>query len=150
MFTVCTIYVKVTLAMLVQEIKNIILSRHPSLRCIYKQHIHQSIATKIYLNKQYSLKQISLVQLLKIHTRMSTTFKATNNYNMWRCKCEVGTKHIDPALCIYIGAHLICIDNKHLKDNDPWGNGTICSVIGVKLKTNPISYTWKNYYRKKV
>jgi hypothetical protein len=31
----------------------------------------------------------------------------------------VGTKHIDPALCIYIGAHLICIDNKHLKDKDP-------------------------------
>jgi hypothetical protein len=28
----------------------------------------------------------------------------------------VGTKCINPALCIYIGAHLICIDNKHLKD----------------------------------
>jgi hypothetical protein len=27
-----------------------------------------------------------------------------------------GTKHIDPALCIYIGAHLIYTDNKHLKD----------------------------------
>jgi hypothetical protein len=27
-----------------------------------------------------------------------------------------GTKHIDPALCLYVGAHLICIDNKHLKE----------------------------------
>ncbi len=25
-----------------------------------------------------------------------------------------GTKHIDPALCIYVGAYLMCIDNKHL------------------------------------
>ena len=31
----------------------------------------------------------------------------------------VGTKHIDPALCIYIGAHLICIGNKYLKDKVP-------------------------------
>ncbi len=46
----------------------------------------------------------------------------------------VGTKHIDPALCIYIGAHLICIDNKHLKDKVPQGNGTLCRVIGVNLK----------------
>ena len=38
----------------------------------------------------------------------------------------VGTKHIDPALCIYIGAHHICIDNKHLEDKVPRGNGTLC------------------------
>jgi hypothetical protein len=25
-----------------------------------------------------------------------------------------GKKHIDPALCLYVGAHLICIDNKRL------------------------------------
>ncbi len=62
----------------------------------------------------------------------------------------VGTKHIDQALCIYIGAHLIHIDNKHLKDKVPRGNGTMCRVIGVKLKTNPITYKWKNHYRKKV
>ncbi len=36
----------------------------------------------------------------------------------------MGSKHIDPALCIYIGAYLICIDNKHLRDKVPWGNGT--------------------------
>ncbi len=42
-----------------------------------------------------------------------------------------GTKHIDPALCIYVGAYFICIDNKHLKDKVPKGNGTLCKVIGV-------------------
>ncbi len=38
----------------------------------------------------------------------------------------MGSKHIDPALCIYIGAYLICIDNKHLRDKVPWRNGTLC------------------------
>ena len=62
----------------------------------------------------------------------------------------VGTKHIDPALCLYVGAHLICIDNKHLKDKVPRGNGTMCRVIGLKLKQNPTTYAWKNYYGRKV
>jgi hypothetical protein len=61
-----------------------------------------------------------------------------------------GTKHIDPALCIYVGAHLICIDNKHLKVKVPRGNGTICRVIGIKLKEEPQSYKWKNYCGRKV
>jgi hypothetical protein len=38
----------------------------------------------------------------------------------------MGSKHIDLALYIYIGAYLICIDNKHLTDKVPRGNGTIC------------------------
>jgi hypothetical protein len=48
----------------------------------------------------------------------------------------VGTKHIDPALSINIGAHLLFIDDKHLKDKvpRPQENGTMCRVIGVKLK----------------
>ena len=62
----------------------------------------------------------------------------------------MGSKHIDPALCIYIGAYLICIDNKHLTDKVPWGNGTLCRVLGVKLKDNAQSYKCKNYYGKKV
>jgi hypothetical protein len=61
-----------------------------------------------------------------------------------------GTKHIDPALCIYIGASLICIDNKHMKDNVPRGNGTLCRVLGVKLRENAPSHRVKNYYGKKV
>ncbi len=61
-----------------------------------------------------------------------------------------GTKHIDPALCIYVGSHLICIDNKHLKDKVPRGNGTIGRVICIKLKEEPQSYKWKNNYGRKV
>jgi hypothetical protein len=61
-----------------------------------------------------------------------------------------GTKHIDPALYIYVGAHLKCNDNKHLKDKVPRGNGTICRVIGIKLKEEPQSYKWKNYYGRNV
>ncbi len=60
-----------------------------------------------------------------------------------------GTKHIDPALCLNIGAYLICIDNKHMKDRVPRGNGTLCRVVGVKLRENSPSHTVKNYYRKK-
>ncbi len=62
----------------------------------------------------------------------------------------MGSKHIDPALCIYIGAYLICIDNKHLTDKVPRGNGTICRVLGFKMKENAQSYQCKNYYGKKV
>ncbi len=61
-----------------------------------------------------------------------------------------GTKHIDPALCIYVGAYLIYIDNKHLKDKVPRGNGTLCKVFSVKFKHNPQSYKWKIYYGRKV
>ncbi len=62
----------------------------------------------------------------------------------------MGTKHIDQALCIYIGAYLICIDNKHLRDKVPRGNGTLCRVVSVKLRKNASSYIWKYYYGKKV
>jgi hypothetical protein len=62
----------------------------------------------------------------------------------------MGSKHIDPALCIFIGAYLICIHNKHLTDKVPRGNGTICRVLGFKLTENAQSYKYKNYYGKKV
>jgi hypothetical protein len=61
-----------------------------------------------------------------------------------------GTKHMDPALCLYIGAIIMCIDNKHLKDKVPRGNGTICRVLNIKLKQDAPSYKWKNYYGRKV
>ena len=56
-----------------------------------------------------------------------------------------GTKHIDPALCLYVGATVMCIDNKHLKNEVPRGNGTICRVINIKIKQNAPSYKCKNY-----
>ncbi len=44
----------------------------------------------------------------------------------------VGTKHIDPALCIYLGAHLICIDNKHLNSKTPRG---VCVCVSGLLRS---------------
>jgi hypothetical protein len=62
----------------------------------------------------------------------------------------MGTKHIDPLLCLYLGAYLMCIDNKHLKDKVPKRNGTFCQVLDVKLKHNAQSYKCKNYNGRKV
>ncbi len=52
----------------------------------------------------------------------------------------MGTQHIDPSLCLYLGASLMCIVNKHLKDKVPRGNGTLCRVLDVKLKHDAPSY----------
>lgn len=62
-----------------------------------------------------------------------------------------GTKHVDPALCLYVGAHLICtIGNENLDKKVSRGNGTACRVVGMKLKDNQTTYQWKNYYGRKV
>ena len=64
---------------------------------------------------------------------------------------KAGTKHIDPALCLYVGAFLICIiSNASLKEKVRRGNGTMCRVVGMKLKHDAPSYKWKNYYGRKV
>jgi hypothetical protein len=65
-------------------------------------------------------------------------------------KAMMGTKHIDPLLCLYLGAYIMCIDNKHLKDKVPRGNGTLCQVLDVKLKHNAPSNKCKKYYGRKV
>jgi hypothetical protein len=52
----------------------------------------------------------------------------------------MGTKHIDLSLCSYLGAYLMCIDNKHLKDKVPRGNGTLCQVLDFKLNYNAPSH----------
>jgi hypothetical protein len=62
----------------------------------------------------------------------------------------MGTKHIDPSLCLYLGAYIMCIDNRHLKDKVPRGNGTLCQVLDIKLKHNAPNYKCKNYYGRKV
>jgi hypothetical protein len=62
----------------------------------------------------------------------------------------MGTKHIDPLLYLYLGAYLMCIDNRHLKDKVPRGNCKLCRVLDVKLKHNAPSYKCKNYYGRKV
>ena len=62
----------------------------------------------------------------------------------------MGTKHIHPALCLYLGAYRMCIDKKHLKDKVPRGNGTLCQLLEIKLKDITPSYKCKKYYGKKV
>ena len=66
--------------------------------------------------------------------------------------CMTGNKkHVDPALCLYIGCYLICtVDNVHLTKKVPRGNGTLCRLVGMKLKEAAASYRWKNYYNRKV
>ena len=60
-------------------------------------------------------------------------------------------KHVDPALCLYVGAHVMyVISNKGLREKVPRGNGTLCRVVSVKLKDHPTSLVCKNYYGKKV
>ena len=62
----------------------------------------------------------------------------------------IGTNYINPALCLYLDAYFMCIDNKHLTDKVPRGNGTLCRLLDVKLKHNAPSYKCKNYYGRKV
>eukprot|EP00956_Cyclotella_meneghiniana_P030548 scaffold77192_cov37-Cyclotella_meneghiniana.AAC.2 len=62
-----------------------------------------------------------------------------------------GTKLIDPALCLYAGCHLMCnFGNEGLNKSIPRGNGTTCRLVSIKLKRDPTSLKWKNYYGRKV
>ena len=58
---------------------------------------------------------------------------------------------IDPALCLYTGCRVMCIlDNVGLTESVPRGNGTVCTVVGMKLKEQCDSFKWKNYFGRKV
>ena len=57
---------------------------------------------------------------------------------------------MDPALCLYIGAYLICtVGNEFLKERVPRGNGTLCCLVSVKIIDDATSHTHKNYYGRK-
>ena len=61
------------------------------------------------------------------------------------------SKFVDPALRLYIGAHCMCtVDNTHLKDKVSIGNGTLCRVVGIKLKEHAPSHCWKIWDGRKV
>ena len=66
--------------------------------------------------------------------------------------CKVNqSKFVDPALRLYVGAYCMCtVDNSHLKDKVPIGNGTLCRVVGMKLTEHAPSHRWKNWDGKKV
>ena len=60
-------------------------------------------------------------------------------------KC--GTKHVDPALCLYIRAYLICIvGNEFPKERVPRENVTLCRLVSVKIFDDATINTHKNYY----
>jgi hypothetical protein len=42
------------------------------------------------------------------------------------------------------------VDNSHLKDEVPIGNGTLCRVVGMKLTEHAPSHRWKNWDGRKV
>ena len=64
---------------------------------------------------------------------------------------KYATKHVDPALCLYIGAYLICtIGNEFLKEKRPRGNGTLCCLVSMKIIDDATSYTHKKYDGRKV
>lgn len=56
-------------------------------------------------------------------------------------------KQMEPTLCLYIGARLICTNgiSAQVKLNTPE-----CRFVGIKLKDGQTTYIWKNYYNKKV
>ena len=77
------------------------------------------------------------------HRILSTYWDANVN-------CGRG-KHVNPALCLYYGAKLICItDNKALSDTVPRGNGTMCRFRSVKVKENAVSLRTRIFHGRKV
>jgi hypothetical protein len=123
-------------------------------KAIFRQHIqatHSSVATN-ELPPDHTL-------IIEAHITSSNSKKSQQKVDRHLRNCIitscndadviVGTKYIDPALCIYIGVQLICIDNKHLNSKTPRGKGTLCRVLGVKLRKNATTYKWKNCYGKK-
>ena len=57
-----------------------------------------------------------------------------------------GRKHVDPAICLYSGAYLICtIGNEYLREKIPRGNGTICRLVSIKLNQHPTTRRYQNY-----
>ena len=58
-------------------------------------------------------------------------------------------RKIDPALRVYTGAPAMCTDNSKLKKLK-LGNGTLCRVKRIKLKSGPLLLQWKNWEGKQV
>ena len=60
-------------------------------------------------------------------------------------------KGVDPAICLYDGAYLLCtIGNQLLRGKMPRGDGTMCHLVAMKIKTNAITHKTKNIYKRKV
>ena len=64
---------------------------------------------------------------------------------------KYGTQKVDPVLCLYVGAYLMCvIGNEFLQEKVPRGSRTLCRLVSMKLRENAPSYKYTNYYNRKV
>jgi hypothetical protein len=94
---------------------------------IFQEHI-QATHPNVTCNKMPP--EHTLIIEGHITSSISNTTRQRINRHLSHCiitscgdaNAMIGSKHIDHALCIYIGAYLICIDNKHLRDKVPWWN----------------------------
>jgi hypothetical protein len=119
---------------------------------IFQKHIpttHPSITSKKIPPKHTLIIEAIITRSIskKSNQKIGNHFRHRIITSCGDANAMMGTKHIDPALCLYLCAYLMCIDNKHLTDKVPRGNGTLCRVLDVKLKHNAPSYKYKNYYK---
>jgi hypothetical protein len=106
-------------------------------------HLYSKVSNlKTYYIDPYKKKSQQQLLHSRIEKNYKTFYSELENYDLYILLCYFK--------CVYIGASLIFIDNKHMKDRVPRGNGTLCRVLGVKLKENAPSHRVKNNYRKKV
>jgi hypothetical protein len=61
---------------------------------------------------------------------------------------KAGTKLVDPALKLYVGAHCMITDNDNVKEGR--ANGSMCQVRCIYKKDPTAPLSWKNYENKKV
>jgi hypothetical protein len=61
---------------------------------------------------------------------------------------KAGTKLVDPALKLYVGAHCMITDNDNVKEGR--ANGSMCRVRCIYKKDPMTPLRWKNYENKKV
>lgn len=122
----------------------------------FKQHVEQTLPN---VNSNTDPPEHTIVVEAEITSSKSSRSKTKINHvlkNRIITTCgddnvKAGNTHVDPALCLYVGAFLMCvIDNKDLNQKVRRGNGTMCRVIGISLKRDAMSYKWKNYYNHKV
>ena len=101
---------------------------------------------------------LSTIETLPAHDLLPQIFKSSSRKTLRKDVPEllnsvdlqeldptlVDLLHVDPALCLYVGAHVLyIIDNVNLVSKAPRGNGKLCHVIGIKLKDNAQSCRWK-------
>ena len=78
-----------------------------------------------------------------LRTRIITTCGNSN--------VEQGHKHVDPALCLYSSAYLICTTgNECLREKIPRGNSNLCHLVSIKLNQHATTRRYRNYYGRKV